>query len=134
VRPGQASHENRHDRPLWPGAAYDDASARFNRTKCPVKLTDLLYSGVPVVADAVGEVVAYIRHRETGLLVPTGTPEAMAEAALELLNDSSMAQRFSRQAADAMRTQHSWSTRAGQLQEVYEHLLAAASKTRNHRT
>lgn len=115
-------------------ALYPFDDTLINRTKCPVKLTDLLYAGVPVVADAVGEVVAYIRHRETGLLVPTGTPEAMAEAALELLKDSAMAQRLSRQAADAMRTQYSWSNRADQLQGVYEHLLAAPSKTRNHRT
>gem|GEM_PF-5420158 len=124
MRPGQTSHENRHDGPLWPGAAHDDARARCSRTKCPAKLTDLLYAGVPVVVVAVGEVVAYIRHRETGLLVPTGTPQAMAEAALGFLEDTSMAQRLSREAAQAMHTQYSWSTRAAQLQEIYEHLLA----------
>lgn len=105
-------------------ALYPFDDTLINRTKCPVKLTDLLYAGVPVVADAVGEIASYIRHRETGLLVPDRTPKAMADAALELLQDGPLAERLSKQAAHTMRAQYSWSTRAAQLQEIYEHLLA----------
>ena len=110
-------------------ALYPFDDTLINRTKCPVKLTDLLYAGVPVVADAVGEIVAYIRHRETGLLVPARTPQAMADAALEVLQDGAMADRLSRQAVQAMRTRYAWSARADQLQKIYEHLLAEASET-----
>ena len=55
----------------------------INRTKCSVKLIDLLSAGVPVVADAVGQNAEYIRHNETGVLVASGDVEAMAQAILD---------------------------------------------------
>ena len=59
----------------------------INRTKCSVKLIDLLSAGVPVVADAVGQNAEYIRHNETGVLVASGDVEAMTQAVIDLLRD-----------------------------------------------
>jgi len=69
-------------------AIYPFDDTLVNRTKCAVKLVDLLAAGMPVVADAVGQNGEYIVHRETGLLVPSGDIEAMAQAVGQLLEDA----------------------------------------------
>lgn len=101
-------------------ALYPFADTLINRTKCPVKLVDLLYSGVPVVANAVGEIREYIRHGETGLLTPPGAPERMAEAAIALLGDPARRSALAERAAAEMRTAYAWDTLAERLLGVYE--------------
>jgi len=59
----------------------------LNRTKCPMKLMDMLSAGIPVVADAVGQIVEAIVPGETGRLVRAGDDRAFAEAVLALLAD-----------------------------------------------
>jgi glycosyltransferase involved in cell wall biosynthesis len=92
----------------------------INRCKCPVKLTDLLYAGVPVAAEAVGEIREYIRHRESGLLVAPGNPRSLADAVLELLRDSDYATSLAQSAARDMRTRYAWSTQAEELVGIYQ--------------
>ncbi len=69
-------------------ALYPFEDTLINRTKCAVKLRDLLAAGIPVVADAVGENAEMIVNRVSGLLVRPDAPHLMAEAAAELLEDS----------------------------------------------
>ena len=59
----------------------------LNRTKCPVKLLDLIAAGVPVIADRVGQAEEYIEDGRTGILVTPGDWEAMARATVGLLED-----------------------------------------------
>jgi glycosyltransferase involved in cell wall biosynthesis len=59
----------------------------LNRTKCPVKLADLLQCGVPVVAEAVGEVPAYVVPGKSGRLRPSGDVDGLAADAVALLCD-----------------------------------------------
>ena len=75
-------------------AIYPFDDTLINRTKCSVKLIDLLSAGVPVVADAVGQNTEYIRHNETGVLVPSGDVAAMAQAVIDLLRDREQADRL----------------------------------------
>jgi glycosyltransferase involved in cell wall biosynthesis len=60
----------------------------LNRTKCPVKLADMLVAGVPVVAEAVGQVTEYVRDGRTGALRETGDVGGLIEAAVALLADA----------------------------------------------
>jgi N-acetyl-alpha-D-glucosaminyl L-malate synthase BshA len=48
---------------------------------------EALACGVPVLASAVGGVPEVVRHGTTGWLVPPSDPAALADAALELLDD-----------------------------------------------
>ncbi|MBE9508754.1 MAG: glycosyltransferase family 4 protein, partial [Chloroflexi bacterium] len=66
-------------------AIYPFDDTLVNRTKCAVKLRDLLAAGVPVVAEAVGQNREYIRHGETGWLVTPGDVTAFAGAVARLL-------------------------------------------------
>ncbi|HTP09988.1 MAG TPA: glycosyltransferase family 4 protein, partial [Anaerolineae bacterium] len=91
----------------------------INRTKCSVKLIDLLSSGVPVAADAVGQNVEYIRHNETGLLVPSGDTAAMARAVIDLLRDREKADRLGTQAAQDVIERFSWDRLALAVERIY---------------
>ena len=91
----------------------------INRTKCSVKLIDLLSSGVPVVADAVGQNAEYIRHNETGLLVPSGDTAAMARAVIDLLRDREKADRLGTQAAQDVIERFSWDRLVLDVERVY---------------
>ena len=91
----------------------------INRAKCSVKLIDLLSAGVPVVADAVGQNTEYIRHNETGLLVPGGDAAAMANAVVDLLRDREKAARLGAQAARDVAERFSWDRLVESVEQVY---------------
>ena len=91
----------------------------INRAKCSVKLIDLLSAGVPVVADAVGQNTEYIRHNETGLLVPGGDVAAMASAVVDLLRDREKADRLGAQAARDVAERFSWDRLVESVEQAY---------------
>ena len=66
-------------------APYPFDDTLLNRTTCPRKLMDLQAAGVPVVADAVGQISEAVESGRTGLLVPPGDERAFIEALLLLL-------------------------------------------------
>jgi glycosyltransferase involved in cell wall biosynthesis len=66
-------------------AIYPLDDTLINRAKCPAKLTELLAAGVPVVADAVGQAMEYIKPGESGLLCRPGDWQGMADAVVALL-------------------------------------------------
>lgn len=101
----------RSDVALYP---FDDTL--LNRTKCPVKLLDLLAAGVPVVAEAVGQIVENVRHGETGLLAPPGDDAAFVEAVVTLLRDAGLRRSMGAWAARDVRERFAWA----QLAEVAE--------------
>jgi glycosyltransferase involved in cell wall biosynthesis len=97
---------------------YDDTLV--NRTKCAVKLVDLLAAGLPVVANAVGQNSEYIEHQVSGWLVPPGDDEAFAAAVVHLLKNEELRSRLAREASHRALTQFSWA----QLIERVEHAYA----------
>ena len=101
-------------------AIYPFDDTLINRTKCSVKLIDLLSAGVPVVADAVGQNAEYIRHNETGVLVPSGAAAAMAHAILDLLHDREQADRLGRQAAQDVIERFSWDRLVEAVEKIYK--------------
>jgi glycosyltransferase involved in cell wall biosynthesis len=60
----------------------------------PMALLEAGSAGVPVVASDVGGIPEIIRSDETGLLIPSGDPAALASALDELLSDSPRAASF----------------------------------------
>lgn len=101
-------------------AVYPFDDTLVNRAKCAVKLIDLLVAGVPVVAEDVGQNIEYIRHRETGLLVPTGNVAAMVDAVQRLLREPALGQRLGSNAAKDVRQRFSWRLLAARLEAAYE--------------
>jgi len=97
-------------------AIYPFDDTLVNRTKCAVKLRDLLAAGMPVVAEAVGQNTEYVRHGETGWLVPPGDVPSFAEAVVRLLEDAQLRERLGWAAARDVRERFAW----GRLVETVE--------------
>jgi glycosyltransferase involved in cell wall biosynthesis len=100
-------------------AIYPFDDTLVNRTKCAVKLGDLLAAGVPVVADAVGQNREYIRHGETGWLVSPGDVPAFAEAVVRLLQDAQLRQQLGRAAARDLRERFAWARLVETVERAY---------------
>ncbi len=95
------------------------ADTLLNRTKCPVKLADMLQVGVPVVGEAVGQVPEYVRHGETGLLCQSGDGAGVAAALVDLLQDREKRQRFAAAAQQHLDTHFAWPVLADKLLTFY---------------
>ena len=115
--PTLPAHFAQADLALYP---FDDTL--INRTKCPVKLLDLLAAGIPVVGDAVGELRQMIREGETGLLIPPGNDEAFAAAVLALLADEKRRRELGARAAADVRARFSWDQLAANLEQIFQTL------------
>lgn len=97
---------------------YDDTA--MNRTKCSVKLIDLLAAGLPVVADAVGQNNEYIQPDQSGVLVPAEDDVAFGAALVELLQDPERQQRLGQAAAQRMQEQFNWPHLAEFVERIYQ--------------
>jgi glycosyltransferase involved in cell wall biosynthesis len=91
----------------------------LNRTKCPVKLADMLALGVPVVAEAVGQVNEYVAHGRSGLLRPSGDAAGLTDDLIYLLNNPAARERLAAGAKERMAAQFSWARLAETVECVY---------------
>jgi glycosyltransferase involved in cell wall biosynthesis len=96
---------------------YDDTL--LNRTKCSIKLIDLLAAGLPVVADAVGQNKEYIQHNCSGILVPAEDDAAFGAALVELLQDPERQRRLGQAAAHRVRQDFSWPQLSQMVERIY---------------
>jgi glycosyltransferase involved in cell wall biosynthesis len=99
-------------------AIYPFDDTLINRTKCAVKLIDLLAAGVPVVADAVGQNTEYVEHRVSGWLVRGGTEE-FARAVANLLRDEDSRRALGAAARLKMAREFAWSKLAETAERAY---------------
>jgi len=101
-------------------AIYPFDDTLVNRTKCAVKLRDLLAAGVPVVAEAVGQNREMIRHGETGWLVDPGDVDSFVEAVVQLLEDVQLRARLGQAAALDMRGRLAWERLVETVERAYQ--------------
>jgi glycosyltransferase involved in cell wall biosynthesis len=88
----------------------------LNRTKCSVKLTELLTAGMPVVAEAVGQNAEYIVHGQSGLLAAPGDEQCFIEAVRSIVCDDGLRGRLSNGARARMRERYSWERIVGEVE------------------
>jgi len=100
-------------------ALYPFDDTLLNRTKCPVKLLDLLAAGVPVVADSVGQIAEVIRSGETGVLVPPGDEAACVAALLGLLDHVEYGRTLGARATVDVRARFAWDALAQVVEQAY---------------
>jgi glycosyltransferase involved in cell wall biosynthesis len=77
----------------------------------------------PVVATAVGGVPEIVRHGETGLLVPSGDPEALASAVIRLSTEPEQRARLGRAGRDRALKDFTVEMMMRRLLDAYESLL-----------
>jgi len=97
---------------------YDDTL--INRTKCSVRLIDLLAAGVAVVADAVGQNQEYITDGETGVLVSAEDDVSFGDAVVRLLADADRRSQLGRIAAHRVREDFGWPKLAARVENAYQ--------------
>ena len=100
-------------------AIYPFDDTLINRTKCPVKLLDLLAAGIPVVAEAVGEIREMVRHGETGYLVEPGNVSHFAERTARILSDPALRQQMGRAATEDTAARRAWDQLIGRVEAIY---------------
>jgi len=79
--------------PLQIVALYQDADLLLNAStvdNSPNSLIEALASGVPVVSSKVGGIPDLVEDGKSALLVPPQQPEALADAAIQLLSDKAL--------------------------------------------
>ncbi len=86
-------------------------------------LTRAFSCATPVVASNIEGYAQVADHDETGILVPPGDVDALAEAVIELLGDEERRRAFGAAARTAAEA-YSWDRIARRLLDVYERLVA----------
>lgn len=89
----------------------------------PVVLLEAMALGRPVVATDVGGVDSVLTHEDSGLLVPPGDPEALAEAIVRVLDDPSLAARLGEAGREVVEKHHGLEGMVRAFEAVYEKLL-----------
>ncbi|MCP4425240.1 MAG: glycosyltransferase family 4 protein [Chloroflexi bacterium] len=91
----------------------------LNRAKCPVKLADMAAMGLPVVAEAVGQVEEYVVNGRTGLLRPSGDVAGLTADLIHLLQNPAEREQMAVAARDHMAANFSWARLAERMEAVY---------------
>lgn len=79
--------------------------------------------GRATVASAVGGLVEMVDPNQNGLLVPPGSPAALASALLRVLDDDALREKFELGATQRSQTDLSWLRIAERTVEIYERAL-----------
>jgi len=100
---------------------YDDTL--INRTKCSVKLIELMATGLPIVASDVGENRHYIEHLVSGYLIEPGDDESFCQAIIHILRDEKLQGALGREARLRVREKFNWATLVRTVEEAYSIVL-----------
>jgi glycosyltransferase involved in cell wall biosynthesis len=106
-------------------AALDVVALTSLNEGTPVTLIEGMAAGRPVVSTAVGGVPDIVAHGETGLLVPSGDADALAEAIVELLRDPARRRALGRAGREAVRTRFAAERLVADVERLYAELLSA---------
>jgi glycosyltransferase involved in cell wall biosynthesis len=86
--------------------------------------------GKPVVASAVGGILDVVKDRVTGLLVPEKSPEHLAAAIIELLEDPEYARELARNGLEYSQERFDWDRITDAIEEVYRGAIASRRAVR----
>lgn len=77
----------------------------------------------PVIASRVGGIVDVVRDGETGLLIPPGDPQRLAQAMVQILADEHLATRLGQKGYQYVQRHFNWDHIIDELIKVYEKLI-----------
>jgi len=104
-------------------SAFDIAALTSNTEGCCNSLLEAMALAKPVVATDVGGNREVVHDGETGLLVPHGNADALAEAIIALLQDSDTALVMGQRARERVVTQFSLERMVHEYESLYEETL-----------
>ncbi len=112
-----------HEIQKWLGSAdlaiypYDDTL--INRTKCSIKLIELMGSRLPTVASDVGENRQYIEHLVSGYLIEPGDDESFRQAIIHILRNEKLQRALGREARRRVEERFNWATLVQTVEKAY---------------
>ncbi len=92
----------------------------LNRAKCPVKLADMIAAGLPVVAEAVGQVPEYVVPGNNGLLRRSGDEAGLVIDLVYLLQNRGERERLGENGRIHYAAHFSWDKAAEHAEEAYK--------------
>lgn len=87
-------------------------------------LLEAMAIGLPAIATRVGGNTEVVDHPRSGLLVPPGDPDALAEAIMRVLGDPNLADALGEAAASRVRERYSLAAMLRSYESLYGELLA----------
>jgi glycosyltransferase involved in cell wall biosynthesis len=106
-------------------ALYPYHDSLINRAKSPSKITAYMAMGRPIVASAVGELVAYLDGGRAGLLVEPDNADAFAAGMMELLLDRERAAIFGKRAEERIWAHYDWDDLADTVLSAYQYAIGS---------
>jgi len=97
-----------------------------------VSILEAMAAGVPIVATRVGAVPELISDGNTGLVVATNDPSAIADAVIRLFKDAELRNAIACAAREATWKKFSWETICSVLMEVYHQALDSEAVALNY--
>ncbi|MGI6630093.1 MAG: glycosyltransferase family 4 protein [Bacillota bacterium] len=84
-----------------------------------ISIIEAMAAKRPIAATAVGGIPELIRHRESGLLVPPGNEQALAQAILELLKRPKWSEKLGEKAGKKARNEYTVEKMVQQTENIY---------------
>jgi glycosyltransferase involved in cell wall biosynthesis len=88
-----------------------------------IVLLEAMAAGCPIVATAVGENPLVLKQGETGILVPPGDPEALAQGLTRLLQNEPLRRRLADAARESYEASFTATAMAQRYDATYKELL-----------
>jgi glycosyltransferase involved in cell wall biosynthesis len=108
-------------------SASDIVASASDTEGVPQSIAQALAMALPVVHTDVGSVGELIEHEHTGLLVPSGEPQALAAGIERFLREPSLARDCGRRGREHVRIHHSHDRMIKRVLEIYELLTIRTS-------
>jgi glycosyltransferase involved in cell wall biosynthesis len=124
IRPFVLMMGRRNDMPAQ-YASFDILVSSSRKEGLPIAILEAMASGLPLVATAVGEVHNVVRNGETGILLPTGDPAALASAIVDLLRDRAKRRRLGSVARQWVESQYSADRMSNDYLDTYKDAVTA---------
>jgi len=124
---GRVNHEDvKSFYSIMDALVYPRLPKRITELVTPLKPLEAMAMGKVVVASDVGGMRELVQHRQTGLLFQAGNPQALAEACLLAISDTSLSSRLSRQARAYVERERTWELLCATYADLYERLVRPA--------
>ena len=114
--------------PTEMGRWYDQADVYLNASdidNMPNSIIESFACGLPVVTTRAGGIPYVVQHERNGLLVDLGDHEALAAAALRLIDDPALAQRLIAEGLRDVEQQYTWGAVSDRWAALYGRLVRA---------
>jgi len=89
----------------------------------PLKVFEYMACGKPVITTSVEPITQVVQNGKTGILVPPGDSEALAEAIIHLVENPSFAESLGKAARENVKKRYSWEVFAMQLEKILKETL-----------